>query len=432
MVLATRRHDHAAAHARPQRPGDVRYPRGVPDAVSAARIGAEDAPDRLLTAELLSIGTELTAGETRDTNAGEIARSLTVLGVRVGRIQALPDDLSTVGRALGDGLDRAGLVVCTGGLGPTPDDLTREAIAEVCGEQPIVDPALEAWLRELWARRGMPFPKLNLKQAWLISSATPIPNDNGTAPGWWVDRPDGRLIVALPGPPREMRPMWDGWVLPRLAERGLGREVEIRTLRLFGIGESQAAERLGDAFLRTANPIVATYARQDAVDVRIAAVPDRERGQTAADVAAEAEAAVVERLGEHVWARGATTWQEAIATELGRLGWRLATVETGTGGSLAALLSGLPHLARAEILGATDLDPGALASVARQAAGVDAAVAVRAAERGGDTAVSVAVATADDVHRERRVAFLGGVQGGHRAGLAAADVLLRWLRRRQV
>src|SRR5262245_46151968 len=122
----------------------------------------------LLTAELLSIGSELTVGETRDTNAGELARSLTTLGLAVRRIQALPDDLAAVREAFATALERADLVVSTGGLGPTPDDLTREAIAEFVDEVPEVDADLEAWLRELWARRGMEMPAMNLKQAWLI------------------------------------------------------------------------------------------------------------------------------------------------------------------------------------------------------------------------------------------------------------------------
>ncbi|HEY7970082.1 MAG TPA: competence/damage-inducible protein A, partial [Candidatus Limnocylindrales bacterium] len=148
----------------------------------------------ILTAELLSIGTELTVGETRDTNAGDLARELTALGVAVGRIVALPDDLIAVRDAFAAASSRADLVVSTGGLGPTPDDLTREAIGAMLGETPAVDPELERWLRTIWDRRGLPFPEINLKQAWLVPSATALPNPNGTAPGWWVGRPDGGLI----------------------------------------------------------------------------------------------------------------------------------------------------------------------------------------------------------------------------------------------
>ena len=139
---------------------------------------------RIMTAELLSIGSELTVGETRDTNAGDLARRLTAMGVRVDRIQALPDRLDTVREAIVAAIGRADLIVTTGGLGPTPDDLTREAVAGALDQTPTVAPELEAWLRSMWERRGMPFPEMNLKQAWLIPSATAIPNPNGTAPGW--------------------------------------------------------------------------------------------------------------------------------------------------------------------------------------------------------------------------------------------------------
>jgi nicotinamide-nucleotide amidase len=150
---------------------------------------------------LLAVGSELTTGETRDTNSGDLARSLSDAGVDVLWISALPDRMATVTAALGEALSAADLVVTSGGLGPTPDDLTREAIAEVLGERPAVDPELARWLRNLFERRGIAFAETNLKQAWLIPPATAIPNERGTAPGWWIDRADGRVVVALPGPP---------------------------------------------------------------------------------------------------------------------------------------------------------------------------------------------------------------------------------------
>ena len=122
----------------------------------------------LVRAEILSIGSELTVGETRDTNAGELAHELTDRGVEVLRLTALPDDLPAVRDAFGAALERADLVVSTGGLGPTPDDLTRESIAALVGETPAVDPQLDRWLTGLFDRRGLPFPDANRKQAWLI------------------------------------------------------------------------------------------------------------------------------------------------------------------------------------------------------------------------------------------------------------------------
>src|SRR3954453_18730696 len=137
-------------------------------------------PRPIRRAELLAIGTELTVGETTDTNSGDLARSLVAHRVTVLRVPPLPDDLEVVVAALGDAVSRADLVVTTGGLGPTPDDLTREAVAAACGETVVVDPDLEAWLRDLWRRREMPFPETNLKQAWRIPSCEPLPNPNGT------------------------------------------------------------------------------------------------------------------------------------------------------------------------------------------------------------------------------------------------------------
>jgi nicotinamide-nucleotide amidase len=414
-------------------------------------------PRHLLTAELLSIGSELTVGETRDTNAGELARSLTDLGVRVKRLTALPDALDVVTEAFEVGLSRADLVVSTGGLGPTPDDLTREAIAAACREEPTVDPDLEAWLRQLWSRRGMPFPELNLKQAWRIPSADAMPNPNGTAPGWFVRRPDGRVVIALPGPPREMRPMWKDDALPRLRRLGLGAEVASRTYRLTGIGESQVAELLGEPLLRATNPIVATYARAEAVDVRVSATAAG--GQAAEELVETAAATVLGHLGDFVWATGETTWGEAVGACLDELGWTLATVEIGTGGSLSALFGDASwvrldesispdapvagaHAADAhgdpdEADDAGDSDdasadrPDDLMAFARQArelGGAEVGLAVRTRPRTGDMAVSIAIATPTGERRVRRLVFLTGSHGRSRAALAAAAVLVEMLR----
>jgi nicotinamide-nucleotide amidase len=384
---------------------------------------------RLRTAEILAVGAELTVGDTRDTNSGELARSLTEAGVTIARINVLPDRLRVVAGSFRAALRRADLVVSTGGLGPTPDDLTREAIAAVVGETPEVDPALEAWLRQLWRRRGLAFPEINRKQAWLIPSATVLPNPNGTAPGWWIDRPDGRVAVLLPGPPREMRPMWAELVLPRLHERGLGRGLISRTLRLSGVGESQVADVLGETFLRRTNPEVTTYARADAVDIRISAAA--RRGRSAEELLDEVEAIVLDRLGAHVWARGSTTWAEAITVELDRLDWSLAIRETGTDGSLGGLLGAMPRLRSAESLSGPPKSGAEIEAEARATAsgsGADVGLAVVARPRGDDTAITVAIATPAGVRRERRIGFLGGGPGRSRAALIAAGALLRGLR----
>jgi competence/damage-inducible protein CinA-like protein len=385
----------------------------------------------LLSAELLSVGSEITVGETRDTNAGDLARELTAHGVDVRRLTALPDDLASVRDAFGAALERADLVIATGGLGPTPDDLTRESVAALVGETPVVDPELERWLIDLFERRGLPMVDSNRKQAWLIPSAVAIPNHKGTAPGWWVDRPDGRVIVLLPGPPREMRPMWESWVLPRLRDRGLGREMAVTTLRTSGLGESLIAERLGSLLDRDANPTVATYARSDAVDVRISAVAAD--GHSPHELVAVAEARVLAEIGEIVWGRGATTWPEAIGEALDRRGWRLAIVEVATRGSVAGLLAeGLAErLAFSEVLlerpephGGHPADLEHLAVRVRELGPADIGLAVEARTRGSDMLASVAIVDPAGRRRERRVVFLGGPQGRSRVAVAAAAIVL--------
>jgi nicotinamide-nucleotide amidase len=382
----------------------------------------------ILTAELLAVGSELTVGETTDTNSGFIARDLTRRGVEVRQVTALRDDIDAVRPAIQQALARVDLVVLTGGLGPTPDDLTREAVAASVGEAPSVDPDLERWLRGLFERRGAPYPEANIKQAWLIPSATALPNDHGTAPGWWVDRADGRVVIALPGPPREMRPMWQEAVVPRLVERHVGNGGSVVTLRTTGIGESMIADRIHD-WLAAHDPEVATYARGEAVDIRIWGPGER---------VAAAEEAIRAELGSFIWATGETGWADAIAEALTRRGWRLAAVEIGTHGQLAALLGeGLGAcLASLEAYPERPRDPSgartrlqALAVAARERAGAEIGVSVEAVAHRKDTRVSIAVSTPRGSGREHRIVFLSGAQGRGRAAVAAASVVLARLAR---
>jgi molybdenum cofactor synthesis domain-containing protein len=410
---------------------------------------------RLLTAEILSIGSELTVGETRDTNAAELAHDLTLEGVTVGRIVALPDRLSAVTDAFITAFERADLVVSTGGLGPTPDDLTRESIAAALGETPTVDPDIEAWLRDRWARRGLAFPEINLKQAWRIPSCEPLANPNGSAPGWLVRRPDGGVAVALPGPPREMRPMWTDEVLPCLRAQGLGQDVAVRTFRLTGIGESAVAEILGEEILRRTDPEIATYARVEAVDVRVSAAGTDAEGVSAAARVDAAAAVVQEHLGEHIWAEGETTWADAVGGRLEALGWRLAVEELGTGGQVGALFGNVPWLVSATTRGfdgripdaagpadaaSGDASPGeaasgdeevgllGIAARARDVASTEVGLAVRARPRGTELAVSVAVVTPDGDRRQTRTTYVGGSMGRSQAALIAAATLFTALR----
>lgn len=225
--------------------------------------------------------------------------------------------------------------------------------------------------------------------------------------------------------------MWAGWVRPRLEARGLGRPAAVVTLRTTGLGESVIADRLDQLLARDAEPLVATYARAEAVDVRISA---HERpGFDAAAAVAATRAEVEQRLEGHVWATGSTTWGEAVAAALDRRGWRLSVVEVATRGSVVALLGEAldQRLAFAEALPARpephdghEADPIHLAARVRAAGDSEVGLAVEVRPRGGDTAVSVAIVDPGGEHRERRLAFLDGEQGRARAALSAAAILL--------
>ncbi len=376
----------------------------------------------LRSAYILAVGSELTTGATRDTNSGDLAAELTVRGVRVMRSMALPDDLDAVRSAFEEALLNADIVVSTGGLGPTPDDLTREAIAAACGLEPYVDPDLEEWLRGLFTRRGLPMPEANLKQAWLVHDSIALANNHGSAPGWWLERPDGRVVIALPGPPREWRAMWRDEVLPRLETGRLGRHRAVRTLRLSGIGESALVDLIGEEVLRAPRPQVATYARMDAVDVVVSAESDdRSEGEGVVDAMV---ASLSERIGRYVFAEGNQTWADALAARI--KGRTLAIVEIGTAGHLGTILGGAEFVVHAELeRGDPDLEQRAMK--ARDECGADVGLAVRAEESGGDTSVTVAMATEAGARKVTRMAFLAGDEGRRRAALAACAALWAWL-----
>ncbi len=382
----------------------------------------DQTPSPIATAEMLAVGAELLVGETRDTNSGDIAGYLTSLGVEVVRMSQLPDDLEVVSRGIREALARADLVVTTGGLGPTPDDLTRESIAAALGEEPVVDPALEAWLRDLWAQRGLPFSNVNLKQAWLIPSAAALPNPNGTAPGWWVEGAAG-VIIAMPGPPRELRPMWRDHALPRLRARGLGVDRAAETLRLAGIGESMVVDLVGKELLEAGNPRMATYARPDFVDLRVSATA--EGGRVAEALVADAIASLSPRLDPYVFGRGDDDWRAVLGARLGER--RLATIEVGTGGYLGLLLGASAFLVHAEQDVATDADAVTLATDVRTRVGAEIGLAAVAHESGDDMRIDVGIDIEGETTQVSRTAFRGGEAGRRRSANAAAAELWRRL-----
>jgi nicotinamide-nucleotide amidase len=369
-----------------------------------------------LRAEILSIGTELLLGQIVDTNAHYLAARLADLGIDCLYISTVGDNLGRCTDLMRRSLERSDLVITTGGLGPTEDDLTRETISTVLGETPQIDPELERQLRTWFASRNVPMPERNRKQAWLIPSAHAIPNPNGTAPGWDV-RKDGKRIVSMPGVPREMTYMWEHHIEPTLTSGALLRS---RTLKILGIGESQAEETLGE-LVRSTAPTVVTKAKDDGLHIRIT---DKDADAATMDARIAAmEAKVRERLGQYVWGTDNETLGEVIARGLETRRWRLATAEALSAGDISRTLAQAPRANEWFTTGVVVPHADAT-SLARAIEHSDAQVRLLVPH--GDASAEISVVTPDRP-RSATIRFGSATEGRRRAWLAALDLLRRAL-----
>ena len=336
-----------------------------------------------MRAEIISIGTEILMGEILDTNAQYIAQRLPAMGIDLFYMHQIGDNRQRLVDLITQARGRSDVVLCTGGLGPTEDDITRDAIAESIGEQPYVVPELEAHLRNFFERRGGKMPEQNIKQATIIPSGQSIPNPRGTAPGWWVEK-DHAIIVAMPGPPAEMTGMWSNDIAPRLAERSPDSVLISRTLKTTGLGESMLDEALGD--IRAGeDPTVGVYHKADGVHVRLAS---KAVDETAARARIEpVEAAIRDLLGDNIWGADEDTFQEAVARLLDRRGLSIAVMESCTGGLLASTITDVP--------GASQFFRGGLVTYTAEAKihyGVDADVIEAHGVVSNETAAAMAAA----------------------------------------
>jgi nicotinamide-nucleotide amidase len=283
-------------------------------------------------AEIISIGTEILMGEITDTNANYLVTQLRLLGVEAGRITAAGDDRTQLTEVFRQALARTDLIIATGGLGPTDDDLTRECLAEALGEPLTLNDQLEEELRAYFMRTHREMPLNNLRQAMLIPSGKGIPNPRGTAPGWWVEK-DGKIIVLIPGPPREMLPMWQNEIKPRLEKKFAGRIVLTRTLKVYGLGEAKVNEMIAP-FFQLANPTLGIYAKPDGIHLRLIA-----RGPEAAGLIGVTERQIREILHNNIWGQDEETLPGIIGKLLGERGLKLAIFDDGTRGIISSLLS---------------------------------------------------------------------------------------------
>lgn len=287
-----------------------------------------------MRAEILSCGTELLLGHITDTNATYLAQSLPTLGIDLFFVSQVGDNQGRIVETLQRAWQRADLIIMTGGLGPTEDDLARESISALLGETMQVDAVLEADLRAKFSYMKAQMPQRNVKQATLIPSAQVIPNPVGTAPGWWVEK-DNHIIVAMPGVPREMYRMWENEVVPRLGST-TGSVIFTRILRVAGVGESMVEEKLG-ALTHSTNPTLATYAKNDAIDVRVTA-----KAATEAEAVQQVDAMDVqirELFGDAVFGINKDTLASTIGALLQSRNQTLGVMESLTGGLLSSTIT---------------------------------------------------------------------------------------------
>ena len=291
-----------------------------------------------MKAEIFSIGTELLMGEITDTNAVFLASRLPALGIQLQWVSQIGDSPEMLEDAFKRGLSRSDVIFTSGGLGPTSDDLTRESIARTLGQEMTVRDDLLANLKAWFEGRGMEMPATNIKQATLIPSSEVIPNRRGTAPGWWVEE-DGKIIVAMPGPPNELQSIWEEEVAPRLRQRVRGEVILTRNIKTTGLSEGGLDEMVAE-YLGKENPYLGIYAKADGIHLRIIArAPDEE---TARSLIRPVEEGLSSIVGPYIWGYDDETPEEAVGQLLMEKKLTLATMECCTGGLLASNITDSP------------------------------------------------------------------------------------------
>jgi len=301
-----------------------------------------------MKAEILAVGTELLLGDIVNTNGQYIAKRLADMGIFVYHQSVVGDNVERLKEAYKLAFNRADLVIATGGLGPTKDDLTKETAAEFFERNLILHEESLEFIKSYFEKMNRTLNEGNRKQAYLPEGAKVLPNDNGTAPGCVIEE-DSKILILLPGPPKEMIPMFEKQVVPYLLKFQEG-VLESKVLRILGIGEGHMAEKISDIIDNQANPTVAPYAKEGEVTLRITA--KGETKEKADELIEPVEKAIRERLGEDIYGEGESTIEEVVAEILINRGLTIATAESCTGGLLAGKLINYPGISSVFIEGA--------------------------------------------------------------------------------
>ncbi len=290
-----------------------------------------------MTAEIISVGTELLLGQIANTDAQFLSRKLSEVGIALYRQQVVGDNAERLKVCLREACSRSDIVILTGGLGPTDDDITKTVVAQFAGVRLVEHKETAERIRDYFQRTRRAASETNLRQAMLPEGAAVFPNDYGTAPGCAVEYA-GRLIILLPGPPRELQPMFEQHVLPLLRQKS-GNVIYSRFLRVFGIPESKLQEELGD-LMQGENPTLSPYAKQGEVELRITARAEDETA--AATLCDPLEEEIRRRVGDAVYTDEYDSLQQTVVALLRERGETVGVAESCTGGLVAERLTQVP------------------------------------------------------------------------------------------
>jgi nicotinamide-nucleotide amidase len=414
--------------------------------------------------EIVTIGDELLLGFTIDTNAAHLARELAAIGVEITHRSSIGDNAADIADAVGQAIERTGAVITTGGLGPTADDMTKPAIAQLFGRAMHRDEEIIESMKARWARlkRTGAFPESNTAQAMIPDGADILPNRHGSAPGIWLEDERGRWVAMLPGVPREMRGLLADELLPRIrarVEKWSGADIPVvrsRTLRTTGIAESALADLLGDLSKGVDGMGLAFLPSVESVDLRVTV-----RGLPSAEADAKLDAAVLKlrnTAGRYVYGEEGADLAEIVLSACRKTGLRIAVAESCTGGMLGERLTAIPgssdvflggviaydNSVKRKLLGVSDADLEEHGAVSEEVAmtmarsvramlGSDIGVAITGvAGPGGGTAtkpVGMVWVAVDGIATEARCLRLFGTRDEvrQRAAQAALDMIRRAL-----
>jgi nicotinamide-nucleotide amidase len=410
----------------------------------------------MLTAEIIAIGSELLAPDRTDTNSLWLTEKLNGIGIEVRLKTIVGDDDSRLEEAIKDAVKRSKVVITTGGLGPTEDDVTRKVAARALGRRLLLDEQLLEEIRARFQAFGRSMPERNSRQAMVIEGAQVLPNPNGSAPGLFIEH-EGAAISLLPGPPREMRPMFENHVQPKLEGRAGKMRVRRRVLRVAGFGESALDEKIAPIYTQFENPQTTILFNNTEIEIHLRATSRSD--QEAEKLLDTLSTRLEERLGEAIFSLRGESMEEVVGFKLANGGYTVAVAESCTGGLVAQRLTEIPGSSRYFIEGviaysnvaktrALGVEPkllnahGAVSSEVAEAmaegikkrAGTDFGLSVTgiAGPDGGTEEKPVGlvyIALADDAHTEHRRLMIPGDRQlvRWRSSQAVLDLLRRRL-----